>query len=325
MFFDVNSSDARFTGRWSVDENSAVTTAPGSYFELAVSGKFAVLHFDMTYSTPPYQHLWICVDDGAKIEVPLDRVIRIEMKENTRHIITVTYKGSVEIQHRWYLPLVGRIDFRGVETEAISILPRDERKVIEFIGDSITEGVLIDAQYEFEKEGQLNRPNQDDSTATYAYLTAQRLDMIPLIMGYGGTGVTRGGCGGVPKASLSYGYNFDGSEKNTPKPHIIVINYGANDVRNGAQCYIESYREFLSIVRVDNPNAKIVVLSPFCGAYAAELDTLVREFNLQNKDNIAFINSSGWVEAEPLHPTRESHMKLAEYLSERLTELLKEE
>ena len=36
---------------------------------------------------------------------------------------------------------------------------RRSRKIIEFVGDSITEGVLIDPQYNFEKLGQLNLPS----------------------------------------------------------------------------------------------------------------------------------------------------------------------
>ena len=101
-----------------------------------------------------------------------------------------------------------------------------------------------------------------------------------------------------------------------------MINYGANDVRNGVQCYIENYREFLEIVRQDNPDAKIVVLSPFCGEFAEELNELVKEFNMENKDNILFINSKGWVEPKPLHPTREGHKKIAEFLSAKLMNIL---
>lgn len=322
MRINVNDNSIRFTGRWDVNEEAAVTTAPGSMMEIAFSGKYAVLYFNLELSTHPYLHMWISVDDGAKIEVPLDHVIRIEAQDSGSHVIKVIYKSTMEMQHRWYWPLVGRIDFRGVETEGASTLPEDNRKIIEFVGDSITEGVLIDAQYTFEKGGQLNRPNQDDSTATYAYLTAETLGMKPQIMGYGGLGVSKGGCGAVPKASVSYPYNFDGSPIKKEAPEMIVINHGANDRENGPEKYTEGYLELVKVVREINPSAKIVALSPFCGAFSAELKNLVCKFNKENNDNVYFISSVGWVNEEPLHPDRESHKIISQKLTEELRKIL---
>ena len=322
MFINVNDRCMRFTGRWQINAESAVTTAPGSMVEIAFSGTYAVLYFDLYLSTHPYLHLWISVDGGAKIEVPLDHVIRIEAPDDGNHIIKLVYKSTMEMQHRWYWPLVGRIDFRGAEAEGTADLPKDNRKIIEFVGDSITEGVLVDPQYTFEKIGQLNRPNQDDSTATYAYLTAENLGMKPHIMGYGGTGVSKGGCGAVPKASIAYPYNFDGSPINKEKPDVIVINHGANDRETNADMYIEGYAELLTVIRKLNPDAVIVALSAFCGAYPKELKYVVKKFNEENNDNIYFIDSAGWIPEEPLHPEREGHKVVAQHLTEELRKIL---
>lgn len=324
MFININDSCVRFTGRWQINESSAVTTAPGSMVEIAFWGTYAVLYFDLYLSTHPYLHMWISVDDGAKIEVPLDHVIRVEAPDEGNHIIKLIYKGTMEMQHRWYRPLVGRIDFRGVESEGAAILPEDNRKVIEFVGDSITEGVLVDPQYNFEKCDQLNRPSQDDSTATYAYLTAENLGMKPQIMGYSGTGVSQGGCGAVPRASIAYPYNFDGSPTDKEPPGIIVINHGANDREANAEMYTEGYTQLLEVVRKYNPAAKIVALSAFCGAYSKELEYVVEKFNADNNDNIYFINSTGWLPKEPLHPERTGHKIAAQHLTEELKKILKD-
>lgn len=324
MFINVNDSCMRFTGRWHIGEESAVTTAPGSMVEIAFSGTYAVLHFNLYLSTHPYLHMWISLDGGAKVEVPLDRVIRIEAPEEGNHIIKLIYKSTMEMQHRWYWPLVGRIDLQGIEADGKGVLPEDNRRVIEFVGDSITEGVLIDPQYTFENIGQMNRPNQDDSTATYAYLTAMNLGMKPHIMGYGGTGASKGGCGAVPKASLAYPYNFDGSPINKEKPDVIVINHGANDRETNAEMYTEGYIELLEVVRKLNPDAKIVALSAFCGAYPKELKNLVEKYNKENDDNIYFIGSAGWIPEEPLHPDREGHKIVAQYLTGELKKILEE-
>lgn len=50
--------------------------------------------------------------------------------------------------------------------------------MIEFVGDSITEGVLIDAECTIFTNDQLNRPFEDDVTATYAWLTAEALGCV---------------------------------------------------------------------------------------------------------------------------------------------------
>ena len=79
MFIPWNHESVRLTGRWSrlskdqsdphifvhASAASAVTTAPGSYFEFAFRGKDAVLRFDMGYLGYPSPHLYIQVDGGA--------------------------------------------------------------------------------------------------------------------------------------------------------------------------------------------------------------------------------------------------------------------
>lgn len=322
MFIGIEDKSIRFTGRWGINGDTAVTTAPGGMIEIAYSGTVAVLHFNMEMNMNPYPHLWISVDDGAKIEVPVDHVLRIEAPNEGNHVIKVIYKSAVEIQHRWYAPLIGKIAFKGVEVDGTAELPEDNRKIIEFIGDSITEGVLIDAFYQFDKFDQFNRPNQDDSTATYAYLTAMNLGMKPVIMGYGAVGATKSGCGSVPKACESYPYNFNGSSAKIQGSDLIVINHGANDRGNGVEKYIAEYKPLLALVRERNPESKLVVLSAFCGVFPQELKAMVEEFNKENNDNVYFIDSAGWIPAEPLHPLRDGHKIVAEHLTEELKKIL---
>lgn len=322
MFLKADHKSIRYTGRWGKTGENFVTTAPGGMIEIAYSGTAAVLHFETGFCSRPFPHIWVSVDGGAKIEVPLDRVIRVEAPEEGEHLIKVVYKSAVEQQHRWYGPLVGKLGFIGADVDAPAKLPEDSRKIIEFIGDSITEGVLIDASYNFEKEDQYNRPNQDDSTATYAYLTAEALGMKPVIMGYGATGICGSGCGSVPRAAEAYPYNFAGSPAKPQGADIIVINHGANDRGASAEKYTSLYEEFLKLVREINPESKIVVLSAFCGAYTDALKSMVESFNAETGDNIYFIDSTGWIPLEPLHPLRDGHKVVAKHLTEALKKLL---
>lgn len=322
MFLKANDKSIRYTGRWGEIGENKVTTAPGGMIEIAYSGTAAVMHFDTGFSVQPFPHIWVSVDNGAKVEVPLDHVIRVEAPTDGEHLIKVVYKGAVEMHHRWNGPLIGKLSFEGVDVEKGAQLPADDRKIIEFIGDSITEGVLIDAFYNFDKNNdQYNRPNQDDSTATYAYLTAEALGMKPVIMGYGATGVCGGGCGSVPRVALAYPYNFAGSPAKAQGSEIIVINHGANDRGASAEEYTQRYAEFLELVRKINPDSKIVVLSAFCKAYPKELKATVEEFNRKSGDSVYFIDTDGWIPAEPLHPLRDGHKIVAAHLTEALRKM----
>ena len=79
----------RFVGRWVVNENAAKTTAPGAYFDLAFSGQELIMHFETKWLLPPAPHLWVQVDDGARVEVPIDRHLRVWAKTPGNHTVRV--------------------------------------------------------------------------------------------------------------------------------------------------------------------------------------------------------------------------------------------
>jgi len=341
MFIKWNDKAVRLTGRWSrlaedvtdphvfVKPTAAYTTctAAGSYFELAFKGRNLLLHFDLGYLAQPYPHLWIQLDNGPRMEVPVDRHLRIDAMTDGDHIVKVLYKGGMEQLHRWYLPLNGMISFVGADAEAPGVLPEDNRRIIEFIGDSITEGVLIDMDYTKVQENvidQFNRTYQDDNTATYAALTAENLNLRPMFQAYGAIGLTRTGCGAVPRAGLIYPYVFDGVPYTGEAPDIIMINHGANDRITGAVEYIQRYEEFIAQAFEMRPNALIVCLGAFCGAFDAELRDMTERWNASHEKKIHFISSKGWVPLEPLHPTREGHQIIAKHLTPILKKIIEE-
>ena len=326
------SDSIRYTGRWSVNENSATSTTPGAYFEVAFKGTWCDLRFDVTGNAEAYPHLYIQLDGGAKIDARLDRCIRIEAPDDNNHVATVCFKSAVQEQQRWYEPLVAKVTFIGTETDACGTLPVDNRKIIEFLGDSITEGIWVD-EYRRPCWGSTsNRENmvfQNDSTATYAYLTAKALGMRPYIMGYGSLGLAVIAAGGVPKAKEAYPFCFNDAPKKPIDAEIIVINYGVNDLFHADFCnHLREYEEFLLLVRKLNPKSKIVALSAFYGAYPEEkvaslsafesypkeVEKLVNRYNKEHSDDVLFIDSTGWIPQSPMHPTREGHKIVAENL-----------
>ncbi len=326
MYMFWNDPSVRLTGRWSRDNSGlAATTATGSYIEIAFRGEMALLHFDMSYCTEPVPHLWIQVDGGAMVETPVAHHLRVRACGDGNHVVRVIYKSGVEAFHRWYAPLVALVAFQGVEADAPGELPEDKRPIIEFVGDSITEGVLIDVDYSKSPAYPVevyNRVYQDDVCATYAWLTAEKLNLRPIMMGYGAVGTTRSGSGNVPPAAVAYPQVYDKCLYAGEHPDIVVVNHGANDRAATAEKYIAAYGNLIDLIHASHPNAVICSLGAFCGAFARELKEYAEAYNASHDAPIHFIDSTGWVPLEPLHPLRGGHKVIASHLAEELGRII---
>ena len=321
MYFNYSHESIRYTGRFSPFGDTMTATAAGAAFEIAFSGDYILLYFDTVGNEEPMPHLWLQLDDESKYEVPLYKYLRIDTEPGD-HILKVIYKGGKEIQPRFFHPLVGKISFKGYDAQKSGILPEDNRKTIEFVGDSITEGVLIDAQIEPGNLEQDCRPFQDDVTATYAYTTAQNLGLRDLHMGYGAVGATTSGCGAVPKAAESYPYCFEGAKVQYDHPDYILINHGANDRGATPEQYVSEYKGLLEVIRSIHPESVIICLSAFIGVFPNELKATIEQFNKDNGDNVHFIDATGWVPPEPLPPLRDGHKIIAEKLTNELKKII---
>ena len=74
-----------------------------------------------------------------------------------------------------------------------------------------------------------------------------------------------------------------------------------------------------------HPRAVLAALSPFCGAYAAELEALCKSYSEKHGRTVHFINGGVWIPAEPLHPLRGGHKIVAEHLIPALKAIIDEE
>lgn len=330
MVVSYSHESVRLTGRWKQYNDCAVTTAPGAYLEFAFAGDMAVARFDTSINQMPHLHLWVRIDGGDMVETALDSYIRVKTQTVGPHICRIIFKGSIEQTGRWYAPLTGAVRFLGVQTERPIPISPDPRPVMEIIGDSITEGVLIDTDYcegthaAYEID-QLNRPYQDDVCATWGWLTAEALGYRPLVMGYGAVGATRAGCGRVPAVPDSYPYFFDGEPlEGLPAADVIVINHGANDGGHTPEEYRAGYTRLLDEVRARSPQAEVFAVSAFCGRQKDTLEALVADYNAANKCCVHFINASEWIPPEPLHPHRDGHSIVAAHLTPLMRGILAE-
>lgn len=298
-------------------------TALGAYLEIAFQGDYIRLHFDVKTNRYPYPHLWLRLDGGAMIETPLDKYLRVNCTGGS-HVLQVILKSSVEVHPRFYHPLVSKLSFLGYEAEGNGVLPPDLRKTIEFVGDSITEGVQMDPQLESDDGWELSRPIHDDVTATYAWLTAENLNLRDLHMGYGAVGVLREGQGGVPTAARAYPYCFDGAKVLYDHPDYILINHGASDQFCTEEEYASAYRDLLHTIRELHPQSVIICLSAFYDVHPDALREMIAQWNAQREDRVHFIDSTGWIPQEPLHPMRDGHRIIAEHLAGALKSIVEQ-
>jgi hypothetical protein len=321
MIIKANSPYVRYTGRWLTENERAEATANGSYFELAFCGETLLLSFDMESCAMPYPHVYVQVDGGAKVSACLEGYIRIAASEG-EHTVKVILKGSVETQERWNAPRASHVVFAGAEAEAFLVLPEDNRPKIEFVGDSITEGIAIDMEtfsYAVEESSMVD---WDDSTAGYAWRTAEALSMRPYMMGYGCLGLLRMGAGNVPTVCDSYPYHSANNPLPPTDADIVVLNHGTNDRNNPDKAgFISRYKDFLAILRKRNPRAKILALTPFSGCLAKEIKEAVDAYRQESGDNVYYLDTTGLISPEPLHPDRCGHS----VISRRLCRFIREE
>ncbi len=311
----------RFVGRWHITAQKAIATAPGAFFLLAFSGTDVTLHFSIEAMSGPHPHLWIRVDGGAFTEVPVDEHLRIHATFPGNHVVKVIFKSAISYLQRWYQPLDSRVEFLGC-TGCAGQLPANPSGTIVFVGDSITEGVFVDVDV---VPGEHLLPKlryQNDAASTYAWYTAEALGYDPIIMGYGSMGVTRGGLGGVPKAAEAYPCCFDGAPISHLEPDFVVINHGANDASDSSAHYIQDYLQLLDTIAAYHPAAHIVLLQPFSGIFAKELEAIAAAFRARHTNSLTYIPTTGWVPPAPLHPRRDGHRIIGEKLTAQLQKLI---
>jgi hypothetical protein len=315
MIIRANDEKVRYTGRWNVKGEVATSTAPGNYFEFGFVGDTAVMAFITIDSAEPLAHIYVSVDGGAMVSMPINSYHRITAEENGRHHVKVLIKSTMEKGcDRWY-NINSKVSFAGVTADDFYTLEEDNRPKIEFIGDSITEGIAIDVldgTYFAENAFPLHAA---DSTADYSYLTAKMLDFRPYNMGYGRLGVLREGNGNVPPVSSSYGFYSHGEPMESINADYIVINHGANDASFDDAEFVKAYTDFLDLVRSRNKKSVIIALTPFGGYKGEQIGEAVRLHNEKSGDNVYYLDARDWIPREPLHPLRSGHCEIARRLS----------
>ena len=323
----AGSTRIRFEGRWHLESSDgpAVTVNTGSLFRLRFTGESCRLLFDTRRDVPPEPHLWMRLDNDAWREISVIAEVDLTARGTSPHTLQVIFKGADERQSRWDPPLEAHVTFVGLTLAPGGRLldPPDEPSLsIEFLGDSITEGVFVNGTGEA-------RPEVDDARRTYAFQTGEALKAYFRIVGFGLIGITRPGNGGVPDALEAFPYAYGGQLKDRFQPRLCVINLGTNDAAADSALFSARYAAYLRLIRADYPEALLVCMRPFNGAHADDIRRTVQQRRADGDPRAFYVDTTAWIDPardtiDGLHPNAAGHTRAAQRLTSALRALLPE-
>lgn len=323
----VQLADWQYYGRWDLTHaGKAVTVNSGSHVTASFMGSGISAKFDTSGNAANNMPtVSIKVDDGALVEKEISATLELAVGLPVgMHTVTLFVRGMNEGQERWTPPLISSTVFLGFTVADGNIVPspRPVRLKLEFLGDSITEGVALHATG---PQGQTSANWRTDGPRGYAALTAQRLQAEWRQVGFGRQGLTIVGNGGVPKAQDAFNWCYSGVPRDAWQPDIVVINQGTNDRSAGAATFAPLYGAFLVLVRAAYPSAKLVAVRPFVGDFGEEIKAQVAARKTAGDAKVFYVDTAGWTAnadfTDGLHPNQAGSVKIADKLTTALQAL----
>ncbi len=304
-------ADIRYQGRWGRLGDAMATVNSGSGVLLRFTGRRIAVTFDQATVTQPPQ-LYVRLDRGAPVLYTVDRD-RIDLTVRPGvHTLEITVKDVDERANRWLPPLRSGLLLTGFRLDPGATTlppPAPEDRRIEFLGDSITQGVRA-AGPEIGVRG-------SDATKDYAWLTGRALRADFRQVGFGAQGIGRPGGGQVPPAAQTLPFNFAGSPvEPTYVPQAVVVNQGTNDglASMDPVAFQAAYLDYLRQIRATWPDTWIFAMRPFGGYFAREIAAAAAAVD----DHVVYVDTTGWLTAtdytDGLHPTYAGHLRVAHRL-----------
>ncbi|MFD8380946.1 GDSL-type esterase/lipase family protein [Streptomyces sp. NPDC059679] len=300
---DPGDPNIKFSGRWDTKSSTTAYTPywAGAYFRTGFTGRTVKLKQRNAID------LWASIDGGpatffdeAKGTVNLTPT----PLSAGNHTLQVNYQVVAGSYH-------GDAVFQGLvlDSGATTFTPATPKKLIEFVGDSITVGTTT---------------SQNARTA-YGWLIGERL-------GADHTQIAQGGAALVDTADdrMSLEQQFTKLNPNAATPdwdfsryqaNAVVINLGTNDVGRGVTSaqFQAAYSSLLRKVRTAYPNAWIFALETFRGRFVPETQAAVTAAVSGGDSKVSFVDTTGWLASDELsdsvHPNDKGHRTIADHLA----------
>jgi lysophospholipase L1-like esterase len=311
-----------YYGRWNRLADRAITVNSGSHVVAQFSGSAVSAKFDTSLNQTPTPTLAWRIDQGDWQEGELAASLPLATGVSAgTHEVTLMVRGLNENQNRWSPPLVSSITFLGFDVTGGEVQPsaRPQRPTIEFLGDSITEGVALWSSY----KGQSTACWRTDGRRAYPSQTAQLLAAEWRQVGFGRQGLLIEGNGGVPRANDAFNWIYQGVPRDDWQPDLVVINQGTNDGSASATAFRSAYATFIGTILAAYPSAKLAAMRPFNGAHAAEIKAEVDARRAAGTMRVNYVDTSGWLASgdftDGIHPNEQGSQKAASALATAIT------
>ncbi len=300
-----------YYGRWNRLADRAITVNTGSHVVAQFSGTAIAAKFDTSLNQAPYPTLAWCIDQGTWQEHEVAATLSLATGLSTgTHEVMLMVRGLNESASRWSPPLISSITFLSFDVTGGSLQssPRPVRPKIEFLGDSITEGINLSL-------GQPTPCWNADGRRAFPSQTAQTLGAEWRQVGFGRLGLLIGGNGGVPVANDAFNWIYQGVPRDDWQADWVVVNQGTNDSGASAASYQPAYATYLGTIRAGYPAAKIVAMRPFNGAHATEIKAVVDARRTASDSRVYYVDTSGWLGngdfTDGTHPNEQGSTKAA--------------
>ncbi|MDK0900150.1 GDSL-type esterase/lipase family protein [Clostridium perfringens] len=307
------SDSVGFIGRWFNKEIDGVrckcTINAGSefYFKIKGTNSINIIFKNNHERETPYFAYSL---DGKPFVRQLITNPTINNLSLDEHIIRVIIDGLTESENKW-------IGEKGIAFEKVDvgtgtikgIVPRN-RKIM-FFGDSITEGVRV-----------LNmnaNANGNSSSGAFPFVTSAKLNSVSYRVGFGGSGVTKGGSGGIPKCSEVIDNITSQREASYVEPDLIVLNHGTNDLGSSSELFKEEYNKVLDRLTIKYSGVPIFVMIPFKQTHSSDIKECVKD-----RGNCYLVETNGWgvTYTDGTHPNIEGGVIAGEKLSNKILNVL---
>ena len=312
-----NIQNVYFSGRWFdkniSGENHVASINQGAEIFAKVKNTTTVnALFSIITQAGNTPYIAVSIDGGAWNRMMITPNLQIASGLSlNEHTVRIVVSGLMEHEEKWGQGI--GIAFKGLSVaNGGTIYPiKPQNRYGIFYGDSITEGINV--------LGVTANSDSNSAEKAYPFVTSNLLDVAPLIVGFGGSGLTVGGSGGVPKAVNVIDWTISGVPENAQEPDFVVINYGTNDAGTPSITYKGELLDFLNRIIVKYPAIPIFVMQPFLGYYGTSIVDVINNYN-----NVFFVDTSGWgvTYSDSAHPNIPGGItagsKLAEIIKEKL-------
>ncbi len=298
----------QFYGRWDFTGGQAITVYSGSHVTARFQGTGISARLDLSHSQAPVTTVTWQIDGGAWLEgdVKATMVLATGLTAGMHDVVFMA-RGMEELFNRWNPPVVASLNFSGFDVVGGALLPtaRPVRLKIEFIGDSLTEGVRVIA------DG--TDPQHTNGRLAYPCLTANAMGAEWRQVGFGHQGLLQTGHGNVPKAADSFDWVYATVPRDAWVADMVVLNQGTNDRDASSTAFRPEFARYLGILRKGYPQAKIFVLRTFGGYREADIAVEVAARVTAGDTQMFYVDTTGWLLAadftEGLHPNIVGHQK----------------